>query len=57
MPILGIAFSGDAQEDSEATIARIADVRRLGRLPRFDPLTPDKLTKAFGDNFRIEDFA
>ena len=40
MPILGIAFVGDANEDSEATIAPIGKVRRLGRLPRLDPLTP-----------------
>jgi len=56
VPILGVAFSGDAVEDSEATIAAIAGVRRLGRLPRLDPLTPETLATAFAANFRLEDF-
>jgi len=33
VPLLGIAFVGDPEEDSEATIAEIAQVKRLGRLP------------------------
>lgn len=57
VPILGVAFSGDAVEDSEATIAAIGGVRRLGRLPRLDVVTPETLARAFADNFRIEDFA
>ena len=31
-------------------------VRRLGRLPRLDPLTPEILRTAFSENFRLEDF-
>ncbi|MGR6328846.1 dethiobiotin synthase [Sphingomonas sp. XXL09] len=57
VPILGIAFIGDAQEDSEATIARIGAVRRLGRLPRLDPLTPAALATAFTAAFDVRDFA
>jgi len=57
VPILGIAFIGDAVEDSEATICRIGKVRRLGRLPRLDPLTPDTLAAAFAANFSLADFA
>lgn len=57
VPILGMAFSGDAAEDSEATIAAIGGVRRLGRLPRLDPLTPATLAEAFAAHFRLEDFA
>ena len=57
VPILGIAFVGDAQEDSEATIARIGNVRRLGRLPRLDPLTRDGLAAAFAARFDPRDFA
>ncbi|NUS66938.1 MAG: ATP-dependent dethiobiotin synthetase BioD [Ensifer adhaerens] len=56
IPILGVAFIGDAQEDSEAIIARLGAVRRLGRLPRLDPLTPDRLHHAFAENFNIADF-
>jgi len=33
IPIHGVAFVGDANEDNEATIAAIGQVRRLGRLP------------------------
>lgn len=54
--IHGIAFIGDANEDSEATIARIGGVRRLGRLPWIDPLTPEMLRQAFAANFDIGDF-
>jgi dethiobiotin synthetase len=56
IPILGVAFIGDAQEDSEAIIARLGAVRRLGRLPRLDPLTPDSLHHAFAENFNVADF-
>jgi dethiobiotin synthetase len=55
--ILGIAFIGDPVEDSEATIARIGDVRRLGRLPRLGDISPEALDAAFAAHFRVEDFA
>ena len=57
VPILGIAFNGEPVEDSEATIARLGGVRRLGRLPRIDPLDADGLARAFAAGFRIGDFA
>lgn len=56
VPLVGIAFVGDANEDSEAMIAQIGMVRRLGRLPRLDPLTPDTLHAAFAASFRLGDF-
>jgi len=56
VPILGIAFIGDEQDDSEATIAAIGQVKRLGRLPRLDPLDAETLRKAFGENFDLRDF-
>ncbi|MFK0276983.1 dethiobiotin synthase [Ensifer sp. NPDC090286] len=56
IPVLGVAFIGDAQEDSEAVISELGAVRRLGRLPRLDPLTPDRLRNAFAENFNIADF-
>ena len=56
VPILGIAFIGDANEDSEATIAAIGRVKRLGRLPHLAALDPARLRAAFTENFRIEDF-
>jgi len=57
VPILGIAFVGDAQEDSEATIARIGGVARLGLLGRVVPLDARTLARAFAAAFRMEDFA
>lgn len=56
VPILGIAFVGDAVEDSEATIATLGNVRRLGRLPRLDPLNAATLAEAFAANFDLEAF-
>jgi dethiobiotin synthetase len=56
VPILGIAFTGDAIEHSEATIARIGGVKRLGRLPCLAPLDAAALQAAFAANFDVEDF-
>ncbi len=56
VPIHGLAFLGDAVEDSEAIIAAISGVRRLGRLPIIDPLTSETLADAFKANFDIADF-
>ncbi|MES3082969.1 dethiobiotin synthase [Sphingomonas faeni] len=56
VPILGIAFVGDAIEDSEATIAALGKVRRLGRLPRLDPLNAATLAEAFNANFDLKAF-
>jgi dethiobiotin synthetase len=56
VPILGIAFVGDAVEDSEETIATIGKVRRLGRLPRLAPLNAATLAEAFAENFDLEAF-
>ena len=49
----GVAFVGDANEDSEATICRIGKVRRLGRLPFLNPLNPDTLAKAFAEGITL----
>ena len=56
VPLLGIAFIGDPVEDTEATIAAIGGVKRLGRLPLIDPLDRDTLGAAFAANFDPEDF-
>lgn len=57
VPILGVAFVGDAVEDSEATICAMAGVTRLGRLPALDPLDPATLRDAFAAAFDLADFA
>jgi dethiobiotin synthetase len=56
VPILGVAFVGEANEDNEATICAIGEVKRLGRLPLLDPLDASGLSAAFAANFRLEDF-
>jgi dethiobiotin synthetase len=56
IPILGIAFVGEEIADTERTIAEMGNVRRLGRLPLLDALTPAKLAAAFAAHFRLEDF-
>jgi dethiobiotin synthetase len=54
--LLGIAFVGDEQADSEGTIGAFGGITRLGRLPLIDPLDADHLAAAFADAFDIEDF-
>lgn len=56
IPILGIVFVGEEIADTERTIAEMGNVRRLGRLPLLEPLTPAKLAEAFGAHFLAEDF-
>ncbi|WP_375402969.1 dethiobiotin synthase [uncultured Sphingomonas sp.] len=56
VPVLGVAFVGDPNEDSEATIAALGGAKRLGRLPRLGRLAPKVLHAAFADHFRIGDF-
>ena len=56
IPIQGVAFIGDANEESESIIAEKGGVKRLGRLPLIAPLTPARLAAVFAENFRKEDF-
>lgn len=55
IPILGVAFMGEANTDSERTICEMGAVKRLGRLPRLDPLNADTLQRAFDAYFRVAD--
>jgi dethiobiotin synthetase len=57
IPILGVAFIGDVQPDTERVIAEIGKTRILGRLPWIEPLTPSGLRREFRQAFRVEDFA
>ena len=56
IPVLGVAFIGDAMDSSETVIADLGKVRRLGRLPWLDPLTRAGLAEAFAANFDLADF-
>jgi dethiobiotin synthetase len=57
VPILGVAFVGDPIENTEATIARIGGVKRLGRLPMLPEVTAETLRAAFAAHFDVADFA
>lgn len=57
VPIHGLAFLGEAMPDSEAIVPEMSGVRRLGRLPLLDPLTPETLATAFAAHFDPTDFA
>ncbi|MBT1516482.1 dethiobiotin synthase [Bradyrhizobium sp. SRL28] len=54
--ILGIAFIGERNAETEIAIREIGRVRWLGRLPWLSPLTPDTLQAAFKTSFRADDF-
>jgi len=56
IPLLGVAFIGAENAESEAIIAEKGAVKRLGRLPILSPLTRDSLARAMAQNFRREDF-
>jgi dethiobiotin synthetase len=56
MPIVGVAFIGDANEDSERTICTMGGVKRLGRLPHLETLEAAHLAEAFRANFNLADF-
>lgn len=56
MPILGVAFVGDANTDNERTICEMGGVKRLGRLPKLAALDHQSLRSAFAENFDLADF-
>ena len=57
IPLVGIAFIGDEQAESERIICKLGGVRHLGRLPRLSPLTRESLRGAFAASFNLTDFA
>ena len=57
IPLLGVAFIGDTNEESESIITEIGKVKRLGRLPVIEPLTPGRLAGVFSKTFERQDFA
>lgn len=56
IPLKGIAFIGDENEDNMNTIKQFANVKILGRLPMIDLISPQSLRSAFTANFKVEDF-
>jgi len=56
IPVAGVAFVGHENPDTERTIAEMAGVRALGRLPMLPLLSPETLAQAFERHFRVRDF-
>lgn len=56
IPLHGIAFIGEENDDNIRTIEEFTGARILGRLPLLEDLNSETLGRAFEDNFRIEDF-
>ena len=56
IPVHGIIFVGDENDDNMRTIAEFSQVKVLGRLPMLDSLDAKTLTTAFDDNFELHDF-
>jgi dethiobiotin synthetase len=56
IPLLGLAFVGEENTDSERTITEMGGVSHLGRLPMLDPLNAGLLREAFADRFDVADF-
>jgi dethiobiotin synthetase len=54
--LLGIAFIGEGNPESERAISEIGRVKRLGRLPLISSLTRDTLHEAFAASFKPADF-
>jgi dethiobiotin synthetase len=54
--LLGIAFIGESNPESEGAICEIGCVKRLGRLPRLPALTRETLREAFAASFKASDF-
>ena len=57
IPLHGVAFIGEANDQSEKIIVEMGKVKRLGRLPMIEPLTRATLAGAFGKAFNRADFA
>ena len=57
IPLLGVAFIGQANDDSEQTICRLGQAKRLGRLGPVAPLARENLAKAFAEGFKTGDFS
>jgi dethiobiotin synthetase len=56
IPLLGVAFIGDENIESERIIVDMGRTKRLGRLPRLEPLTGHALQDAFIRHFNVADF-
>ena len=56
LPLLGIAFMGEANPDSESIICQFSGAKRLGRMANVTPAA-DTIARAFAEGFDLADFA
>ena len=56
LELLGVAFIGEGNPESERAICEIGRVKYLGRLPHLAPLTQTTLREAFATSFNASDF-
>jgi dethiobiotin synthetase len=56
IPLIGVAFIGDAHPDNERVIATMSGASVLGRLPRLEPLSAATLRAAFAQAFSSDMF-
>jgi dethiobiotin synthetase len=56
IPLLGVAFVGDPNSDTERTIVDFGRTRRLGRLPHLPILNDDTLRASFTSHFDVRNF-
>ena len=57
IPLLGVAFVGEENENTQATIGTMGGARVLGRLPFVAVLTRETLRATFSASFRVTEFA
>lgn len=53
IPLLGVAFTGEAADAPMRTIGDLGGVKILGRLPHIEPLDAASLRAAFKENFDV----
>lgn len=56
IPVHGIAFCGEPNAETESLIAERGSAKRLGCLPRIEPLNASTLAQAFAGNFCVAGF-
>ncbi|GAA3069342.1 dethiobiotin synthase [Rhizobium viscosum] len=57
IPVFGVVFVGDENQETQRIIVKMGRVRSLGRLPWLQAITADGLRQAFRGNFDLASFA
>lgn len=56
IPVQGVVFIGDENQENQRVITGIGGVRSLGRLPHLPEMTAEALHHAFAQHFDLADF-